>query len=214
MPVGGDQPVEDAPESTEPTATSRVPITTARTPESEGSVQGWYKLKTLTDDKVNAGMHWRDALDQARVEMGWDDAPLTPSLRQDDLRLHPEAAVEPEKIESPKEASWLLEGTNISATPAPWETPLPDLTGGPLEQEEDPAAWLVSDLPKTAGAKFNPMQQREFIDEDGEARNLDRLDIEGTHYKVREANSVVIAGKGVRHAQPDMAPDDHLVFGL
>lgn len=34
----------------------------------------------------------------------------------------------------------------------------------------------------TAGADFSPMEQRQFINEEGEARNLDRLDLKGTHY--------------------------------
>jgi len=34
----------------------------------------------------------------------------------------------------------------------------------------------------TAGKNFTTMEQREFINEQGEARNKDKLDLEGTHY--------------------------------
>lgn len=37
-------------------------------------------------------------------------------------------------------------------------------------------------MAKFAGRDFGPREQREFIDESGEARNLDRLDLAGTHY--------------------------------
>lgn len=39
---------------------------------------------------------------------------------------------------------------------------------------------------RTAGAKFTPMEQSEFIDEKGTARNADKLDLSGTHYEARE----------------------------
>jgi phosphohistidine swiveling domain-containing protein len=37
-------------------------------------------------------------------------------------------------------------------------------------------------MAKLAGRDFSPREQREFIDEDGEARNLGKLDLAGTHY--------------------------------
>lgn len=36
---------------------------------------------------------------------------------------------------------------------------------------------------KTAGQKFTPMEQRDFIDEQGFARNHDKLQLSGTHYE-------------------------------
>lgn len=36
---------------------------------------------------------------------------------------------------------------------------------------------------KLAGKKYTPMEQREFIDEQGIARNADKLDLRGTHYE-------------------------------
>lgn len=37
-------------------------------------------------------------------------------------------------------------------------------------------------MPHQAGKKFTPMEQREFIDESGVARNKDKLNLENTHY--------------------------------
>jgi hypothetical protein len=56
-------------------------------------------------------------------------------------------------------------------------------------------SWLMEDsgggvevdpglLAKMAGRDYSPREQREFIDESGEARNLAKLDLEGTHYVV------------------------------
>lgn len=49
--------------------------------------------------------------------------------------------------------------------------------GSGSEVEVDPAL-----MAKFAGKNYSPREQREFIDERGEARNLDRLDLAGTHY--------------------------------
>jgi hypothetical protein len=40
------------------------------------------------------------------------------------------------------------------------------------------ASWTT----RLAGKKYTPMEQREFIDEPGEARNSNKLDLENTHY--------------------------------
>lgn len=49
--------------------------------------------------------------------------------------------------------------------------------------KEDSAEPLVDPvLAKTAGRNFSQGEQRELINEDGSARNLDKLDLEGTHY--------------------------------
>ena len=53
------------------------------------------------------------------------------------------------------------------------------LEGGSSEVDVDPAL-----MAKLAGKDFSPREQREFIDEGGEARNLDKLDLTGTHYHV------------------------------
>jgi hypothetical protein len=59
-------------------------------------------------------------------------------------------------------------------------------------------------LNKNAGAKFSPREQREFIDEDGTARNADLLDLEGTHYEARFDS----------RARPDRVDDNYLALGL
>jgi hypothetical protein len=58
---------------------------------------------------------------------------------------------------------------------------------------------------KTAGAKFSPREQREFIDEDGVARNADRLNLDGTHYESAFDNS---------KARPDRVDDNYIGMGL
>jgi len=64
--------------------------------------------------------------------------------------------------DAPEDRTWLLEGTS---------------TGG---VDVDPGL-----MAKLAGKDYDPREQRAFIDEDGgEARNLDRLDLDGTHYVV------------------------------
>lgn len=50
-------------------------------------------------------------------------------------------------------------------------------------------AWLTAGGgfdPHTAGKKFSPSQQRKFVDEEGTARNADKLNLEGTHYEARD----------------------------
>lgn len=54
--------------------------------------------------------------------------------------------------------------------------------------------WLMD---HTAGRQYNQWEQREFIDEDGSARNADKLDLAGTHYE----------------AAHDEAPADQFLFG-
>ena len=44
---------------------------------------------------------------------------------------------------------------------------------------------LSRDWLKESGAKFTPMEQRNFIEEAGVARNADKLDLSGTHYEAR-----------------------------
>lgn len=51
--------------------------------------------------------------------------------------------------------------------------------------------WLLSEddsIAKEAGVKFSPNEQRAFIDEQGVARNADKLDLSNTHYE-RETKS-------------------------
>jgi hypothetical protein len=39
---------------------------------------------------------------------------------------------------------------------------------------------------RTAGAKFTPMEEREFVEEQGVARNADKLVLDGTHYESKK----------------------------
>lgn len=58
----------------------------------------------------------------------------------------------------------------------------------------------------TAGKKFTPREQREFIDEQGVARNADKLELEGTHYESHRYVGDKANGMN--------APDSHLFLGL
>jgi ssDNA-binding Zn-finger/Zn-ribbon topoisomerase 1 len=58
---------------------------------------------------------------------------------------------------------------------------------------------------RLAGAKFSPSEQKQFIDEDGVARNSDLLNLEGTHYVSAFDNS---------KARPDRVNDNYLGLGL
>lgn len=58
----------------------------------------------------------------------------------------------------------------------------------------------------TAGRKFTPSEQREFIDEQGVARNADKLDLGGTHYESHRYLGDRANGLN--------APDEHLFLGL
>lgn len=76
----------------------------------------------------------------------------------------------------------------------------------------DPRNALVSErlnaakAERTAGAKYSPREQRQFIDEDGLARNADLLNLEGTHY--------VASGFDNSKAHPDRVNDNYLGLGL
>lgn len=68
-----------------------------------------------------------------------------------------------------------------------------------VEAGLDDRSWLMEDsapvevdpqmLAKLAGKDYSPREQRGFIEEAGEARNLDRLDLEGTHYLTDELDT-------------------------
>lgn len=59
---------------------------------------------------------------------------------------------------------------------------------------------------REAGKKFNHNEQRTLIDEDGTARNSDLLDLEGTHYHLRDSYN--------SKANPDNVPDSHFALGM
>lgn len=64
---------------------------------------------------------------------------------------------------------------------------------------------------KEAGRKYTPREQREFIDEQGVARNSDKLDLAGTHYEAR--HRYVDRGAG-RSADPDGVREEDLFLGV
>ncbi len=76
---------------------------------------------------------------------------------------------------------------------------LENYTGSYQGDAPDDRSWLMDDsspvavdpglMAKFAGKDYSPRQQREFIDESGEARNLDRLDLEGTHYVMNDVDA-------------------------
>lgn len=85
-------------------------------------------------------------------------------------------------------------GPATAVNTEPQQVPLTD------ERPSVSASWLMDDndnfanavtanLEKTAGKKYTPMEQREFIDERGVARNSDKLDLAGTHYE-RQSRSL------------------------
>jgi hypothetical protein len=71
---------------------------------------------------------------------------------------------------------------------------LDNYTGSFSGDAAEDRSWLLSGgsdggvdvdpglMAKLAGKDYDSREQRAFIDESGEARNLDRLDLEGTHY--------------------------------
>lgn len=71
----------------------------------------------------------------------------------------------------------------------------------------DPRHAEIRDrLNKNAGAKFSPREQKGFIDEEGVARNADRLNLDGTHYIESAFDNT--------KARPDRVNDNYLGLGL
>jgi hypothetical protein len=66
---------------------------------------------------------------------------------------------------------------------------------GGNEGNEGNREWLMD---RTAGRQYTQWEQREFIDEDGNARNAEKLDLAGTHYEA---------------AYDDDATEDQFLFG-
>lgn len=61
-------------------------------------------------------------------------------------------------------------------------------------QEDVGPDWLRDEIPddsRTAGAHFTPMEQRELIDEQGEARNSGKLDLSNTHYLEEDSDAAL-----------------------
>jgi hypothetical protein len=61
---------------------------------------------------------------------------------------------------------------------------------------------------RTAGAKYTPREQREFISERGVARNADLLDLDGTHYESSRTKG------DYERANAMNVPDEHMFLGF
>jgi hypothetical protein len=72
--------------------------------------------------------------------------------------------------------------------------------GGPMGEPNFAPNDVGPNVLKMAGKKFTPMEQREFIDEPGKARNAEKLDLEGTHYTESRTHSLL--------------DDSYFLFGL
>ena len=71
---------------------------------------------------------------------------------------------------------WLKDDNDSSLGPS---------TANYEEAEDTGPAWLMEEV-RTAGAKMSPWEQRSYIDEVGDARNADKLSLEGTHYEMND----------------------------
>jgi hypothetical protein len=66
---------------------------------------------------------------------------------------------------------------------------------------------------KYAGRNYTPSQQQQLIDEPGEARNIGKLDLKGTHYsqeKIVQDLGLIIDP----NADPTMVNDNEFELGL
>lgn len=68
------------------------------------------------------------------------------------------------------------------------------------EPKEHGPDWLKEDddpddlAPRTAGAKMTPWEQRDYIDEMGDARNSDKMNLGGTHYEMNDLDESFLWG--------------------
>jgi predicted RNA-binding Zn-ribbon protein involved in translation (DUF1610 family) len=67
----------------------------------------------------------------------------------------------------------------------------------------DPRNAAISSMLKEAGRNFSPREQKDFVDEEGTARNMDRLNLEGTHYQ---------SAFDLSKARADVVNDDYIGF--
>lgn len=78
-----------------------------------------------------------------------------------------------------------------------------------MEKDMSGMSRNLSDIAhRTAGAKFSPREQKEFVDEKGNARNKDRLNLADTHYESRYKTR----SDGLGNASE--VNDDYLALGL
>lgn len=84
------------------------------------------------------------------------------------------------QVKEPREPSHQID-EHVDMPPAPDD--LRHASRGWLLGDESASDTFPTEWTKTAGKKYTPTQQREFIDEQGEARNRDKLNLAGTHYE-------------------------------
>lgn len=200
-------PIHAADTSTEPDTTpgqspEQVPPieTTDETPEvtphsHEGSVENPFCQKcgsTMVDERmlspevtahdcVHCGNHWEtkdeDPGTTASIDLSWlDESPLEMSDRF----------------------------TAMERAAGGQSRSLSDIAAKDQRLQEIKARLDANE--KLAGKYFSPSEKRALIDETGKARNLEDLDLEGTHYDTRVDYSGM--------TNPDLVDDDHFALGL
>lgn len=150
-------------------------------PESINLEPNWDGMKMFVENMA------RTDLNQAikvNLEMG--------SYRVDPIDLAAAARVSPEEVEQLEH-----ELGGIGALPET-QHPLGPMTGSSEEEpEEHGPTWLKEDDSndlRTAGAKMTPWEQRDYIDEMGDARNSDKLSLGGTHYEMDDISESFLWG--------------------
>lgn len=91
-------------------------------------------------------------------------------------------------IYADRQADAAIEGEELRQESPRHETDIrsPWFQGSTNTPDAIPTEWS-----KTAGANFTSMEQREFIEEQGRARNLDKLDLSRTHYEEPEGDDLL-----------------------
>jgi phosphohistidine swiveling domain-containing protein/DNA-directed RNA polymerase subunit M/transcription elongation factor TFIIS len=161
-------------------------------------------------DKIQYTLHggdvdYQDSVTKEQLDLdGISFTPVggdTPYDSEDgfqDFNAQPEAPVRPGQDATPQVDDLSTPSTVVSSTEFE-PISLDNYTGSFQGDSPDDRSWLNDDsspvavdpelMAKFAAKDFSPREQREFIDETGEARNLDRLDLEGTHYVTNDVDA-------------------------
>lgn len=155
-------------------------------------------IERILPEKLSVLYHtgdvdFRDSITRDQLEM--DGTTFTPvdfdDTDEDSMDTFPgeEMPIRPGADALPQEDD-LSSPTTVMSNYEP--VSLDTYTGSFAGDSVDDRSWLMEGdgsvdvdpalMAKVAGKNFSPREQREFIDESGTARNLDRLDLEGTHY--------------------------------
>lgn len=93
----------------------------------------------------------------------------------------------------------------------------------PIEEDagiESGLSWIMEgsstnepiidpELLKSAGRSYTQQEQRSFVDEEGEARNMDRLNLEGTHYRSSGYEDIV----NIQPSNPNRVDPNQFLIG-